>query len=150
LCRKAHGDPYLSAVSITLSSRMLPPGWTINSAPLLYPCAHCRQRGRKRRTTVTPLRVEIHSFFFGGCQRFRPFFKNVCHTPSAVLSSCSSEIYTSIALSLSGRRWRLKIAVSGPWGAGADTSYRPCRRPGGCSECGSAVRHPRRCLPILT
>ena len=62
---KAMTMPYLSQVSMTLSSRMEPPGWAIYCTPLLRCAARCcRQRGRRRRSPRTRRScVAIQAFF---------------------------------------------------------------------------------------
>ena len=98
--------PYLLAVSITLSSRIEPPGCTIYCTPDLRARAqryhqtgrtHPNRRSRpcfSQSTPSFPRRVSTSGLTL----------KVFCQTPSASTSSYSSDIYTSIALSRSGRR----------------------------------------------
>ena len=56
--------PYLSAVSITWSSRMLPPGWTMYCTPLFRARSTLSPKGKKAsEPQVTPVSPAIQDFF---------------------------------------------------------------------------------------
>ena len=56
--------PYLSAVSITWSSRMDPPGWTMYSAPLFLARSTLSSKGKNAsEPQVTPVSPAIQAFF---------------------------------------------------------------------------------------
>ena len=56
--------PYLSAVWMTWSSRMLPPGWTMYSTPLFRARSTLSPKGKNAsEPQVTPLCLAIQAFF---------------------------------------------------------------------------------------
>ena len=85
--------PYLFAVSITLSSRMEPPGCTMYSTPDLRARSTLSPNGKNAsEPTVTPVFLAIHSFFYSAVSTSGFTLKVFCHTPSASTSSYSSEV----------------------------------------------------------
>ena len=105
---KAITMPYLSHVSMTWSSRMEPPGWAMYCHAAAGARARCcRQRGRRRREPR-------HTPVMRGEPRFLspqrsaasglPVKVSFPHAVGRARPSYSSEIYTSMALSRSGRR----------------------------------------------
>ena len=97
--------PYLSQVSMTLSSRTEPPAWAMYSTPLLCARSMLSPKGKKAsEPNDTPFSVSSQARFSSRVSTSGFSVKNCCHVPSANTSSWSSLMYTSIVLSRSARR----------------------------------------------
>ena len=97
--------PYLLAVAMTWSSRMEPPGSAMYCTPDFLARSTLSPKGKKAsEPQVTPDWSAIQAFFSSAVRTSGFTAKVFCHTPSASTSSYSSERYTSMALSRSGRR----------------------------------------------
>ena len=85
--------PYLSAVSITLSSRMEPPGSAIYCTPDFRARSTLSPKGKKASLpTVTPDWVAIQAFYSSAVSTSGLTLKIFCQAPSASTSSYSSEV----------------------------------------------------------
>ena len=85
--------PYLLAVAMTWSSRMLPPGSTMYCTQLFRARSTLSPKGKNASLlTVTPDWVAIYAFFSSAVSTSGFTLKVFCHTPSARMSSYSSEV----------------------------------------------------------
>ena len=95
---------YLLAVSITWSSRMLPPGSATYLTPLSFPRSMLSPKGKKASLPkVTPSTLSKYSRFSASVNSSGFSMKYFCQLPSARMSSSFLLMYASTALSLSGR-----------------------------------------------
>lgn len=88
---KAMAMPYLSQVSMTLSSRMEPPGWAMNSTPDLWARSMLSPKGKKASLPrATPVMPESHSRRSSRVNSSGFSVKNCCQAPSRSTSMHSS------------------------------------------------------------
>ena len=90
---KAIVIPYLSQVSITLSSLTLPPACAMYFTPLLCARSMLSPNGKNAsEPRQTPEFSAIQAFFSSRVRGAGLCLKNSCHVPSRSISSKSSEI----------------------------------------------------------
>ena len=83
--------PYLLQVSMTLSSRIEPPGCAMYATPDFFARSTLSPNGKNAsEPTVTPDWVATHAFFSSAVRGSGLTLNFVCHTPSARTSSYSS------------------------------------------------------------
>ena len=124
--------PYLSQVSITWSSRTLPPACATYFTPLLRARSMLSPNGKNaslpRHTSVFFAIHSAHSSRVSGSGRW---VKNICHAPSRRTSSASSPVYRSIVLSRSARRipsTKGRFITFGHWRSHHLSALLPARR----------------------
>ena len=124
--------PYLSQVSITLSSRMLPPAWAMYSTPLLWARSMLSPNGKKAsEPRATFVFCAIQAFFSSAVSTSGFSVKNISHVPSRSTSSYSSLMYTSMVLSRSARLMpglNGRFITFGHWRSHHISAFCPARR----------------------